>query len=141
MSQFLLDTDTLSLLQQGHPGVVGHVNNHPVADIAVSALTLQEQMQGWLAALTRAGRDHQRIALTYERLVSRLLPVWCRFVVLAFPEPSILRFEQLRALRLNVGLMDLRIAAVALENHLTIVTRNQRDFGRVPGLTVTDWSV
>ncbi len=74
-------------------------------------------------------------------LKTHLLPVWGRFVVLSFPETAILRFEQLRSLRLNVGLMDLRIAAIALENSLTIVTRNQRDFGRVPGLAIVDWSI
>jgi tRNA(fMet)-specific endonuclease VapC len=52
-----------------------------------------------------------------------------------------LRFEQLRSMRLHVGLMDLRIAAIALENGMTVVTRNQSDFKRVPGLTIEDWSV
>jgi tRNA(fMet)-specific endonuclease VapC len=140
MSLFLLDKDILTLLEQGHPVVLQHVNSHPVSDIALSSISIQEQMQGFLANLTRA-RNRQRAAAAHDMLVTRLLPVWCRFPVHPLPETVILRFEHLRSLRLNVGLMDLRIAAIALENNLTVVTRNQRDFGRVPGLTTVDWSV
>jgi tRNA(fMet)-specific endonuclease VapC len=140
MSRFLLDTDTLSLLEQGHLLVLQRVNSQSPANLALSAISIQEQMQGFLSALTRA-RNRPQLALAYDMLVTRLLPIWCRFRVLPFPETAILRFEQLRSLRLNVGLMDLRIAAVALENNLTVVTRNQRDFGRVPGLATVDWSV
>ncbi|HEY7153558.1 MAG TPA: type II toxin-antitoxin system VapC family toxin [Gemmataceae bacterium] len=140
MSPFLLDTDMLSLLEQGHPRVLQQVNNHPQPDIALSVISIQEQMQGFLASLSRA-RNRQQLALAYDMLRTRLLPVWGRFAVISFPETAILRFEQLQSLRLNVGLMDLRIAAVALENSLTVITRNQRDFGRVPGLAVVNWSI
>jgi hypothetical protein len=50
MSLFLLDTDTLSLAEQGHVAVLRRLNSHPVADIALSAISIQEQMQGFLAA-------------------------------------------------------------------------------------------
>lgn len=44
-------------------------------------------------------------------------------------------------MKLNVGKMDLRIASIALEIGATIVTHNLRDFGRIPGLLVADWTV
>lgn len=140
MSVFLLDTDTLTLLEHRHPVVLQNVNAHPIAEINLPTISLQEQMQGFLAAVNRA-RDRQKLALSHDMLVARLLPVWSRFAVLPFSEPAILRFEQLRSMRLNIGLMDLRIAAIGLENSLTVVTCNQRDFGRVPGLAIVDWSV
>jgi tRNA(fMet)-specific endonuclease VapC len=42
---------------------------------------------------------------------------------------------------LGVGTLDLKIAAMALTNGLTVLTRNRRDFGRVPGMVIEDWSV
>jgi hypothetical protein len=45
------------------------------------------------------------------------------------------------ALRLNVLLIGRRTASIAFENRAVAVTRNQRDFRRVPRLSVNDWSV
>lgn len=50
------------------------------------------------------------------------------------------RHESLRKLKINIGKFNLRIAAVVLEQKAILVTRNQVDFGKVPGLIIEDWS-
>ena len=140
MSRYLLDTDTITLLQFGHATVVRNVAARPNTDILLCVVSFQEQMRGWLGRLGKLAAPAQQ-ADWYDRLVTRLFPVWRRFDMLPFPLSALQRFQQVRALRLNVGLMDLRLATVALENNLTVVTRNVRDFNRVPGVRTEDWSV
>jgi tRNA(fMet)-specific endonuclease VapC len=47
----------------------------------------------------------------------------------------------LRRQGVRIGTQDLRIAAIALIQDATLVTRNERDFRQVPGLTIVDWSL
>lgn len=139
MSQYLLDTDTITLVQFGHAVVLRNLAAHPDTEILLSAISFQEQMRGWLGRLGKLAAPVQQ-ADWYHRLVTRIFSVWRRFDMLPFPLAAIQRFQRLRALRLNVGLMDLRLGAVALENDLKVVTRNLRDFNRIPGLQTEDWS-
>ncbi len=48
-------------------------------------------------------------------------------------------FRHLQAKGTLIGANDLWIAATALAHHLPVVTRNAREFGRVPGLDVRSY--
>lgn len=140
MSGYLLDTDTITLAQFGHAILIARLAKHSDSEIHISVVSIQEQMRGWLGRFKKLNTV-ARIADWNDRFVCRIFPVWKKYPVLALPEPAILRFENLRSQRLNVGMMDLRLAAVALENGMSMVTRNVSDFRRVPGLGVEDWTI
>ena len=40
----------------------------------------------------------------------------------------------------RIGRADLLIASIALANKATLVTRNRRDFQKVPGLQIENWA-
>ena len=139
MSLHILDTDILSLYQRGQPVVCQHVTAHPPADLAITVISVEEQLNGWYALLRSTSR-RDLLEIAYQSLADSI-PFLARFTILAYPETAQLRFDQLAASKLNVRKMDLRIAAIALEHGAVVVTRNLRDFQRVPGLLVQDWTV
>jgi tRNA(fMet)-specific endonuclease VapC len=48
-------------------------------------------------------------------------------------------FGALERKGLSIEFRDSMIAGIALEHRLTLVTRNRRDYARVPGLTLEEW--
>jgi tRNA(fMet)-specific endonuclease VapC len=64
-----------------------------------------------------------------------------RWQILSFTMPAMAQYGQLLKLKLGVGKMDLRIGAVALENNGVLVTRNVRDFQRIPNLIIENWAL
>jgi tRNA(fMet)-specific endonuclease VapC len=137
MSLHILDTDMLTLFQEGHPAVCQHVQAHPPNELAITVLSVEEQLSGWYTELRRAKRM-DRLALVYRRL-EESVTFLAQLHIIAFDEPAIRRYEDLRKRRLKVRKMDLRIAATVLEKEATLVTRNVRDFKHIPGLAFTDW--
>jgi tRNA(fMet)-specific endonuclease VapC len=138
MSLFVLDTDILTLFETEHATVAARIAEHPPATIAISVVTVEEQLSGWYAQLRKA-KSPDRLAWAYRRLAANV-----RFLrhaqILDYDEAGMQRYEELKRMWLKVRKMDLQIAATALQHGGTVVTRNARDFNKVPGLTVDDWS-
>jgi tRNA(fMet)-specific endonuclease VapC len=138
MIAFILDTDTLSLWQHGHAVIGQHIAAHSSDELAVTIITVQEQLDGWHARLSRA-KDKKQLADLYQRLADTV-KFLSQVKIYSFSEAAIDRYEDLRKQKLNIGKMDLRIAAIVLEASATLVTRNTSDFSRVPGLPLENWA-
>jgi tRNA(fMet)-specific endonuclease VapC len=138
MSLYVLDTDHLSLYRYGHPEVSAHIEATPADQLAVTIITIEEQLRAWYTQIRRA-RDRDQLARAYQGLFE--VAETSQYIrVLPFTSRAIERYLDLRARRPRLSKMDLSIAAIALEYDGIVVTRNRRDFEQVPGLEIQDWS-
>ena len=73
------------------------------------------------------------------RELADLFRFFAEFEIVVFDESAGNRFEELRAAKLRLGTMDLKIAAIVLSKDALLLTANRTDFDRVPGLRVENW--
>jgi tRNA(fMet)-specific endonuclease VapC len=137
MLQYLFDTDHLTLFQRGHVPLRRRLALQPPGAVGISVVAMEESLRGRLAQLARAGDGPTRIR-DYA-LLAETIHVFLQFPIVSYEQPAEGWFQQLRTIR--IGTQDRKIGAIALANQLVLVTRNRRDFARIPGLTLEDWSV
>nr|WP_226588291.1 type II toxin-antitoxin system VapC family toxin [Microseira wollei] len=112
---------------------------HPIAYFALSVVSFHEQVLGADNFINPA-RTNTDIIRGYALLLETLQG-FATAPVLQFDAEAIAVFDQLRAQRVRVSTMDLRIAAIAISRNLVLLTRNVSDFSKVPGLGTEDWTI
>ena len=141
--RFLLDTDHISILQkqsgQEYTALMARVAQVPRADLTFCIVSFHEQVLGCHSYLARA-KTPTAVVRGYQ-MFDRVLSAFAAAPVLAFDNHASAIFDGLIGSRLRIATMDLRIASIALCHGLTLLTRNSRDFRRVPGLVIEDWTI
>lgn len=127
----MLDTNTVSHLVKGHPGVGQRVAMLPLDALCISAITEGELLFG-LAKRPTATRLHVVVGEFLRRV--DVLP-WGRETAQRY---GIVRADMARQGKVLAPL-DLLIAAHALEARIALVT-NDRAFSQVTGLVLEDWT-
>ncbi len=131
---FLFDTDILSqvLKPSPSPNLLVRLAEVPPEQQFTTAITVGEMVYG----AHRSTRREHFLRQLEER-------VWPAVRILPFDRFAGEVYGQLRAELERAGTPlaepDLRIAAIAVANNLTMVTGNVRHFSRVPGLRVENW--
>jgi len=131
---YLFDTDTLSNVVKRKPSgrLLQKLEETPIAFQHTSAINIGEIYYG----ANRSSRKMQ-ILKAFEEMV--------------FPNVNILPFDrqsgqvfgilkaELEKRGIGCSEPDLRIAAVAIQHSLILITGNTRHFKNVPGLRIEDW--
>jgi tRNA(fMet)-specific endonuclease VapC len=101
MSLYVLDTDMLTLVAEGHPAVSRRFLQQRPEDVAITVLTVEEQLSGWYTELRKAKRP-ERLARTYRRLADTVRFL-SRLQILTYNESAMQRFEELRKQKIRIG--------------------------------------
>jgi tRNA(fMet)-specific endonuclease VapC len=128
---YLLDSNTLIYFFKNTGLVRQHMAQLKDTDLRLCTPVLWELLTGAFKAQNPSSQ------------LARLNEMERRFTVLPFDQDSAHQAAKIRAhlerQGTPIGNVDTMIAGIALANDLCIVTRNLREFERVPGLRVENW--
>jgi tRNA(fMet)-specific endonuclease VapC len=127
MSRYLLDTDWIVDFLKGQETAIKTILELAPSGLALSIITYGELYEG-------AAFAHDP-----EPALSGLRSFLKGKAILSLTQPIMERFAQIRGslprpLRQQIGDLDILIAATCLEHNLTLLTRNLKDFQKIPDL-------
>ncbi len=132
MVTYLLDTNVWIDWFNGNPVLDQRLAEQDLGKLRLSVIVRGELEVGYqLAGLQR---ERSQLDYIYSRIVTNV------FTELVSEEYARIT-AQLRRAGTPIGVNDTWIAAEALAHGQTVVTANERDFRRVPGLNVENWMV
>lgn len=131
--QFLLDTNTcIFIIKRQPPVVLKKFLEYQIGDIGISSITLSELRYG-----VAKSEYKKKNAAALDEFI---LPL----EIFPYDEQVTAIYGNIRAdLEKSgrpIGAMDMLIAAHAISLNATLVTNNTREFKRVHGLNITDWT-
>lgn len=132
---FMLDTDTCIFLMRGEsPALAARVQSVPLQQQVMSAVTFAELSYGVQVSAAAKRKQNQSVL---DSLVLHL-------AVLDWPQDAAKHYAEIRAdlkkRGAQLGAADLMIAAHARAMGAIVVTNNLKDFERVKGLAVENWT-
>jgi tRNA(fMet)-specific endonuclease VapC len=130
---FLLDTNIcIYLIKNRPPGVLEKFKQHPPSEVAISTITLFELEYG-----AEKSNRKQQSQKALKKFLSPLDIV--DLDQAAANEAAVIR-AQLEKKGTPIGPYDILIAGLARSRSMTLVTNNTKEFSRVDGLLLENWT-
>lgn len=131
---YMLDTNIIIYALNGkYPNIISHFKSVPSSSICVASIVVSEIEYG-----ARKSNDYEKTILPYQNFLST-------FVEIPFSHSAALEYGRIRAelekSGLLIGANDMLIAATAIAEGACLVTHNTKEFSRISGLRIEDWTI
>jgi tRNA(fMet)-specific endonuclease VapC len=134
---YLLDTDHVSALQnagEANRRLTVRLKQIAPDDYGTTIVTFEEQMRGRLAQINTSPSVPLYAALNSTLRFYQNIAVW------QYTEEAERQVTAMQQAKIRIGTQDLKIASIALTVQATLLTRNTKDFAKVPRLRIEDWT-
>ncbi|WP_083624225.1 type II toxin-antitoxin system VapC family toxin [Planktothrix serta] len=141
MSLWILDTDHISELQRRNPRVIQRIDGINPEHLAVTIITVEEQVRGRLDVIRRAEQANNVLLIQSYARLRETINFFKNLCVLDFDQQAFLYYTELKRQKIKIGTQDLKIASIVLSQQAILVTRNRKDFEKIPNLLIEDWTI
>jgi len=132
MLKYMLDTNIVIYVIKRRPAALLDIFNEHVGRMCISSITLAELLHG-----AEKSKRQEHNLNQVEDFISRL-------EVLSYDEKSAAHYGNIRAdlerKGKTIGVNDLHISGHARSEGLILVTNNEKEFHRVDGLRIENWT-
>jgi tRNA(fMet)-specific endonuclease VapC len=135
------DTDVLTEILLGNAAFEERAATIPIHQQAVPIIVIEEILRGRLNVIRQAeaGKAGVSIERAYE-LFQETFSDAQRLHVLSYTTQAESLYQQWRHQGIRGSTHDMRIAAICMAHNAKLISRNRRDYDRIPGLTVEFWA-
>ncbi|MGL4759274.1 MAG: type II toxin-antitoxin system VapC family toxin [Patescibacteria group bacterium] len=130
---YILDTNTISYLIRGSQSIKSKLEQIDPEKIYLTSVTISELIYG--------AKIHPTLGLKllniYEEIINS-------YEILDFDTQAAIQFAEYKSILKFKGQLiddaDIQIGSIAKQHDMTVVTKNKKDFVRMSGLKIEDWS-
>jgi len=131
--KYLLDTNIISEMQKSkcNQNVKSFIDKIPAEDMFISVISMGELCYG-MEKLPPGKKKHELAVWLYTQVSE-----WFRDRVIPLDTEVLLEWGRIRARSgRTMPVIDSQIAAAAVTHHMTLVTRNVKDFKDIEGISL-----
>lgn len=135
-----LDTNILTELLLGNPLFKSRLLQVPSQDQAIPVIVVEELIRGRLNVIRQAESGKAKVHIDYAyQLFQDTIEDLRHIQILSYTSKAESLFRQWRHQGIRVSTHDLRIAAICIVYGAKLISKNRRDFEKIPGLQIEYW--
>ena len=131
----LIDSNILIKAERGDIDLDKHIEGRETEDFFISVITASELLHGVWRAKDPAVRARRN---AYVEAILEALPILP--IDLSTARSHAQLWADLQSQGLMIGIHDSWIAAICIANGLNLITENVKEFNRIPGLMIEQWT-